>query len=82
MRSSNWSATKDRLQVQQDARQTRQDILVSQVSWIMPFGKHRGKQICQVPIDYLRYIRSISNNLQTVSRCADEISRRNRLHLS
>ena len=48
-------------------------------SYLMPFGKHKGSPICSVPADYLAFIQRTTNNLDTASRCSDELERRKRI---
>jgi hypothetical protein len=79
LRTSHYAIAKDRLSDEQETREIRNDIYASQFSYRMTFGKHRGKTIASVPTDYLEFIRSKSNNMNTVKRCADELERRYRI---
>lgn len=79
MTRRNYDQQSYRQQSQQYNRDTRQDIYCSDISWPMPFGRHKGKPICSVPLDYLRYICSSTNNVRMAMRCNDEIMRRRRI---
>ena len=74
-----YSINADNKELEQSKRDIRQNIYISHCSYRLPFGKHRGKELCQVPLDYLNYIRAVSNNMDTVMRVAEEIERRSRL---
>jgi hypothetical protein len=75
-----YSLSRDKQAIESDNRQIRQDVYMDACSWQIPFGKHRGKPICAVPLDYLIYIRHATNNLNTAKRATEEIERRKRIN--
>lgn len=58
--------------------ETLGDVKVRSAGYVMPFGKHKGKDLSDIPLFYITWvITNIIDDNELINQCELEIERRN-----